>query len=58
MYVSDVAGNPPLSRENVRRHGIILMKSLGSGGRLDIFESWLWPFFFNLGKILTQFSYL
>ena len=55
-----MAGNPVLSRENVRTHGIILMKSLGSGGRLDIFNlgSGLFFFFFNVGKILTQFSYL
>ena len=57
--MSDVAGNPILSRENVRTHGIILMKSLGSGGRLDIFNLGSGHFFFfNLGKILTQFSYL
>ena len=53
-----MAGNPVLSRENVRTHGIILMKSLGSGGRLDIFNLGSGHFFFNVGEILTQFSYL
>lgn len=39
VHASDVEGNPPFRRENVRRHGksgTVLIKSLGSGGRLGV----------------------
>ena len=58
VHVSDVAGNPILSRENVRTHGIILMKSLGSGGRLDIFNLGSGHFFFFLTWARYLLSFL
>lgn len=58
LYTTDdMEGSPHSRRENDRRHGKsgnILIKSQGSGGRLDIFESWLYYICVNLGKLLIS----